>query len=134
MPSPKCALRWLAFSPVPSQTTLEFFGSTTTQQSVKEPPLSKTGVKVVPRLLVFHRPPKAVATYQPSEFFEAMARSCTRPVAVAGPMLRNSRPFRTSAVRRSPDAAGVWRARVETVPARHSATTADTHKREGFTQ
>ena len=31
MPSPKWALRWLAFSPVASHTTLEFFGSTATQ-------------------------------------------------------------------------------------------------------
>ena len=30
-PSPKCALRWLKFSPVPSQTMSELFGSTTTQ-------------------------------------------------------------------------------------------------------
>ena len=31
------------FSPVPSQTTFESFGSITTQQSVKEPPSSKIG-------------------------------------------------------------------------------------------
>ena len=131
MPSPKCALRWLAFSPVPSHTTLEFFGSTTTQQSVNEPPLSKIGANVVPRLVVFHRPPKAVATYQTSGFLGSIAMSCTRPVEIAGPMLRNSSPFRTSAVSRSVEA-GVCRARIDTVPARQSATTADTNNRDGF--
>src|SRR5438094_541705 len=107
MPSPKWALRWLAFSPVPSQTTFEFFGSTATQQSVNDPPLSKIGAKVVPRLVVFHSPPKAVATYQVLGDFGSIAMSCTRPVEIAGPMLRNSSPFRTSAVSRS-DGACTW--------------------------
>jgi hypothetical protein len=98
MPSPKCALRWLAFSPVPSQTTVELFGSTTTQQSVNDPPWSNTGVNVVPRLIVFQSPPNAVATYQVLGFFGSMAMSCTRPVEMAGPMLRSSRPLRASAV------------------------------------
>src|SRR5437764_919881 len=63
-PSPKCALRWLLFSPVPSQRTLEFLGSMTMQQLLKAPPSSKIGVKVTPRLTVFQTPPKAAATYQ----------------------------------------------------------------------
>ena len=50
-PSPKCALRWLLFSPVPSQTTFESFGSTTTQQSVKDAPSSKIGSNVMPRFI-----------------------------------------------------------------------------------
>ena len=37
--------------------------------SVKEPPSSKIGVKVIPRLTVFHRPPKALTTYQTFGFF-----------------------------------------------------------------
>ena len=41
----------------------ESFGSTTTQQRLNEPPSSKTGVKVMPRLTVFHSPPNALATY-----------------------------------------------------------------------
>src|SRR4051812_10442791 len=93
MPSPKCALRWLAFSPVPSHTMFEFFGSTTTQQSVKDPPSSKTGVNVVPRLVVFQRPPNAVATYHVFGDLGSIAMSWTRPVWIAGPMLRNSSPF-----------------------------------------
>src|SRR5262249_19197809 len=101
MPSPKCALRWLAFSPVPSQTTFAFFGSTTTQHSVNDPPSSKIGVNVTPRLVVFHKPPKAVATYHVFGFLGSMAMSCTRPVEIAGPMLRSSSPLRTSAVKRS---------------------------------
>ena len=35
---PKWALRWLRFSPVPSHTTSESLGSTTTQQVVKAAP------------------------------------------------------------------------------------------------
>src|SRR5262249_37770255 len=100
-PSPKWALRWLAFSPVPSQITLEFLGSTTTQQSVNGPPSSKTGVKDVPRFVVFQSPPNAVATYQVFGFLGSMAMSWTRPVEIAGPMLRNSRPLSTSGVSRS---------------------------------
>ncbi len=122
MPSPKCALRWLAFSPVPSQTTFEFFGSTTTQQRVNDPPLSNAGVKVVPRLVVFQSPPNAVATYQVLGDFGSIAMSCTRPVEIAGPMLRNSRPFSTSAVNRS--VAGACRATVVIVAARDMTATA----------
>src|SRR5260221_10576441 len=98
MPSPKWALRWLAFSPVASQTTSDLFGSTATQQRVNDPPLSKIGANVVPRFVVFHSPPKAVATYHVLGDFGSIAMSCTLPVEIAGPMLRNSRPFRTSAV------------------------------------
>jgi hypothetical protein len=55
-------LRGLEFSPVPSQTIFEFRGSTFTQQRLKEPPLSKMGVKVTPRFMLFQSPPAAVAT------------------------------------------------------------------------
>src|SRR6476619_2071437 len=124
MPSPKWALRWLAFSPVPSQTTMESFGSTATQHSVKDPPLSKTGVKVVPRLVVFHRPPNAVATYHVLGDLGSIAMSCTRPVEIAGPMLRNSRPLSTSAVSRSD---GACPPRIATVAATHNAAAAATN-------
>ena len=51
MPSPKWALRWLLFSPVPSQTTFESFGSIATQHRVKTPLSSKIGAKVMPRFV-----------------------------------------------------------------------------------
>ena len=66
----------------------------TTQQSVKEPPLSKIGAKVMPRFSVFQSPPKALATYQMLGFFGSISTSCMRPVVRVGPMLRNSRPFK----------------------------------------
>jgi hypothetical protein len=94
------------FSPVPSHSTFEFFGSMTMQQLLKEPPSSKIGVNVAPRLTVFQTPPNAAATYQVFGFFGSIAMSCTRPVWITGPMLRKVRPLRTSAVSRSVDAAG----------------------------
>ena len=66
---------------------------------MNEPPLSKIGVKVTPRFSVFHKPPKALATYQTLGFFGSISMSCTRPVVRVGPMLRNSKPFRALAVR-----------------------------------
>ncbi len=101
-PSPKWALRWLVFSPVPSHTTLESFGSTTTQQSVNEPPSSKMGANVTPRFSVFQRPPNALATYQTFGFFGSISMSCTRPVDRPGPMLLISMPLSASAVRPPP--------------------------------
>lgn len=61
-PSPKATLRWLLFSPVPTHTTLGLAGSMLTQPIEKEPWLSKTGVQVVPALVVFHNPPEQTAT------------------------------------------------------------------------
>src|SRR5262245_37374703 len=66
-PVPKCALRWLLFSPVPSQMTFESLGSTTTQQREKastSPMRGKTSSKLMPRFAVFHNPPNAEAMYQ----------------------------------------------------------------------
>jgi hypothetical protein len=85
------------FSPVPSQIVFELFGSTTTQHSVNDPPSSKIGVKVVPRLIVFHKPPNALATYQTFGSFGSMATSWMRPVASVGPMLRSSSGLMASA-------------------------------------
>src|SRR6266542_2844700 len=72
-PSPKLTLRWLLFSPVPSQTTFESLGSTVTAPSEYAPYLSKTGVNVLPRFSVFHRLPVAAATYQTLGFFGSIA-------------------------------------------------------------
>ena len=44
-------LRGFEFSPVPSQTMFEFFGSTLTQQRLNEPPRSKIGVESSPRFV-----------------------------------------------------------------------------------
>ncbi len=93
MPSPKCALRWLLFSPVPSQRTFESFGSMATQQSVKTPLSSKIGENVMPRLVVFHRPPNADTTYQVFGFLGSISTSTMRPVVSDGPMLRSAMPL-----------------------------------------
>ena len=61
-PSPYPTLRWLLFSPVPTQTVFGFFGSRTTQPIEYDPSPSNTGVQVVPALVVFHTPPEAAAT------------------------------------------------------------------------
>ena len=90
------------FSPVPSQTTFESFGSTTTQQSVNEPPWSKIGANVTPRLTVFQSPPNALATYQTFGFFGSISMSCTRPVEMPDVMLLSSIPLSASAVRPPP--------------------------------
>src|SRR3954471_9816305 len=80
MPSPKCALRWLWFSPVPSQRMLEFFGSMTMQQLLNAPYSSKIGVQDAPRLTVFQTLPKAAATYQTLELLGSILMSAMRPV------------------------------------------------------
>ena len=87
-PSPKCALRWLWFSPVPSQSTLEFFGSISTQHRLCVLWSSNNGVNDAPRLTVFHSPPKAVAIYQVLGLFGSILRSAIRPVTSAGPSER----------------------------------------------
>src|SRR5262245_35153702 len=84
-PVPKCALRWLLFSPVPSQITFESLGSTTTQQRLPatespDPTVGNTSSNVMPRFDVFQSPPNADATYQTLGFFGSMAMSTTRPV------------------------------------------------------
>src|SRR6185503_15336074 len=98
---PNIAARGFEFSPVPSQTTLEFFGSTFTQQRLNDPPRSNTGVKSRPRFSDFHKPPAAVATQYTFGFFGSTSMSATRPVVSDGPMLRRAKPSKTSAVSRS---------------------------------
>src|SRR5829696_2207428 len=95
----------------------------TTQHSVNDPPLSKIGVNVEPRFVVFHRPPNAAATYQVLGFFGSIATSCTRPVWMTGPMLRKARPSSALAARPSAAGAGAgaWRAPIATVAASENA-------------
>ena len=69
-----------------------------TQHRVKTPLSSKIGEKVMPRFVVFQRPPKAEATYQTLGFFGSISTSTTRPVVSVGPMVRSSMPFRRSDV------------------------------------
>ncbi len=85
MPSPKATLRWLLFSPVPSQTTFESFGSTVTAPSEYEAWSSKIAVQVLPRFSVFQRLPEAAAMYQTLGFFGSTATSEMRPVVRLGP-------------------------------------------------
>ena len=60
-PSPNETLRWLLFSPVPTQTTDGFRGSIVTHPMEYDPSPSKTGVQVVPLLVVFQTPPEQTA-------------------------------------------------------------------------
>src|SRR6267143_972682 len=57
-PLPYETLRWLLFSPVPTQTVSGFFGSSAIEPIEYEPSRSKTGVQVVPLLIVFHPTPR----------------------------------------------------------------------------
>ncbi len=68
-----------------------------TQPIEYEPSPSKTGVQVVPALVVFHTPPEAAATYQVLGRVGSTAMSTMRPPTVAGPMLRSSRPAKVEA-------------------------------------
>src|SRR5436305_1644739 len=86
----------------------ESLGSIATQQSVNAPPSSKIGTNEIPRLIVFHRPPKAVATYQTFGSFGSICTSAMRPLASAGPRLRSSSPFSAPAV--SGASVAFWRA------------------------
>src|SRR5258705_13346939 len=101
MPSPKLTLRWLLFSPVPSQTMFESLGSTVTAPREYAPYSSKSGVKVLPRFSVFHRLPAAAATYQTLGFFGSIATSDIRPDVSPGPIDRNATSLNVSAVMRS---------------------------------
>src|SRR5262245_55598596 len=97
-PSPYVALRGFEFSPVPSQTMSEFFGSITTQHMLNEPPLSNTECHVLPRLSLFQSPPTADATKYLVGLFGSTSTSATRPVLSVGPSPRSSRPLNPSAV------------------------------------
>src|SRR6185436_11815878 len=91
-PSPHETERWPLFSPLPTQTVSESFGSMVTQPMENEAWSSKTGVNVVPALVVFQTPPAATATYHVRVSRGSTATSTTRPETMAGPMPRSSRP------------------------------------------
>src|SRR5580700_11878621 len=98
MPSPYPMARCAWFSPVPSQTMSEFFGSTTTTPSEYDPPSSKTGAQLSPRLLVFHNPPDAVAAYHTLRLCGSTATSSMRPEDKTPELLRIGSPATRSAV------------------------------------
>src|ERR1051325_10425019 len=86
------------FSPVPSQTTSGFLASSVTHPSEYDPPSSKMGCQFNPRLVVFHSPPDAVATYQTLRFRGSTATSAIRPEENVPVMLRTWRSRTRSAV------------------------------------
>src|SRR3954447_20814340 len=70
-----------------------------THPSEYDPPSSKTGSKVTPRLVVFQSPPDAVATYQTLRSRGSTATSAMRPDENVPGMLRTCRSRKRSAVR-----------------------------------
>src|ERR1051326_3664214 len=93
-PLPYETLRWLLFSPVPTQTVRGFFGSSTIAPIEYEPSRSKTGVQVFPLLMVLHTPPDADATKYFAALFGSTAKPITRPDVKAGPIERNRNPLK----------------------------------------
>src|SRR5439155_1538301 len=92
-PLPYETLRWLLFSPVPTQTVSGFFGSRTIAPIEYEPSRSKTGVQVLPLLTVLQTPPDADATKYFDALFGSTAKPITRPEVNAGPRDRNRSPL-----------------------------------------
>src|SRR5439155_9425474 len=84
-------LRWLLFSPVPTQTTFGFLGSSTTHPIEYDPSPSNTGVQVVPAFVVFHTPPDPAAAKYRDRSSGCTANPTTRPDVTAGPMSRGLR-------------------------------------------
>src|SRR6266496_710461 len=93
-PFPYETLRWLLFSPVPTQTVSGFFGSSAMQPIEYDPSRSNTGVQVVPLLIVFQTPPDADATKYFAALFGSTANPMTRPEVNAGPSERNLNPLK----------------------------------------
>src|SRR3954463_1771477 len=91
-PSPYPTLRWLLFSPVPTQTTWGFLGSITTTPMEYDPSLSKTGAQVVPALVVFQTLPDPAATNHWLRSLGWTAMLTIRPEVTAGPRGRNLSP------------------------------------------
>ena len=56
--------------------------------------MSKTGVHVVPELIVFHTPPEATPTKYFAGFFGSTAKPMTRPEVKAGPIERKRKPLK----------------------------------------
>src|SRR5438132_5069696 len=93
-PLPYETLRWLLFSPVPTQTVKGFFGSSAIAPIEYEPSRSNTGVHVVPSFTVFQTPPDAEATKKREGLFGSTAKPTTRPEVNAGPIERNFNPLK----------------------------------------
>src|SRR5437773_288968 len=85
-PSPNETERCALPSPLPTQIVLELRGSMTTVPTEYDASLSKTGVQVVPELVVFQTPPDAAAMNQVCLFRGSTAISATRPDVAAGPI------------------------------------------------
>src|SRR5262245_5510545 len=88
-PLPYDTLRWLLFSPVPTQTVSGFFGSSAIAPIEYEASRSKTDVQVIPSFTVFQTPPEADATKKWEGLFGSTANPMTRPDVNAGPSERN---------------------------------------------
>ena len=102
MPSPQPTLRWLLASPVPTQIVLGFLRSIVTVPIEYEPSFWKTGVKVVPALVVFQTPPDATPMYHVCLSSGCTATTLTRPDISAGPTARKRSSLNV------PDAQGSW--------------------------
>src|SRR5262245_42943145 len=90
-PSPHEELRRLFASPVPTHTMFGFEGASAIEPTETVVSRSNTGIQELPRLVVFHTPPDAVAAYTTSVLFSTTATSITRPPVVAGPIVRHLR-------------------------------------------
>src|SRR2546422_11630292 len=93
MPSPIDALFRVQASPLPTQITLGFFGSIVIAPIDWTACLSNTGLKVVPPLTDFHKPPLAAPTYTVSRGPSCTSASAAMALLLAAdPMLRAPSP------------------------------------------
>src|SRR5258708_3279139 len=90
-PSPHDELCRLFGSPVPTHTTDGSDGAIAMSPIVDTASLSKTGVHVVPLLVVFQTPPAATPTNTMFGLLSTTAKSSMRPPITAGPISRSSR-------------------------------------------
>src|SRR5882762_6794553 len=90
-PSPHDELCRLFGSPVPTHTTDGSDGAIAMSPIVDTASLSKTGVHVVPLLVVFQTPPAATPTNTMFGLPSTTAKSSMRPPITAGPISRSSR-------------------------------------------
>src|SRR6185369_9105223 len=96
--SPKETLFRTFDSPVPTQTTSGLLGASAMSPIESVPWRSKIGFQVTPPLVVFHKPPDALATYTTLGSPGTPSTSATRPPMTAGPMLRYSRRENASSI------------------------------------
>jgi len=78
-------------SPVPYRTTCGFFGSTARSPEIKVGGAPVAGLKPVPLLMVFRKPPEARVTKKPEGSPGIGSTSTMRSPWITGPMLRHSR-------------------------------------------